>query len=313
MKTKTFVPSFYLFSDELTIKVDKKIRIGREEGDVVVDDDVLSSVHCEITPRLLDVSIRDLNSLNGVYVNQTKIFPDEDVHLNPGDRIRIGSTEYFFFNNEAEYRKKLPKVEKRKHPRPDNLYGIKNFINFYCAHPIWRFFYFLVMITSVVVFMMNLELNAPLPQHLEFMKEFYSKNIYTRGTLSLFFAYSLSLLHSFLMALYFNRNPVRQLFTLPVYVGLIFFSVDILDGPLGKLKRYLIARGEIHKEVVSSEKRIIRLNKLMKSQASLASGLNFMAGKLPPEQYEVLMSDYKKNKKLLDKQLVVLEKGTDSP
>ncbi|HOW97747.1 MAG TPA: FHA domain-containing protein [Kiritimatiellia bacterium] len=73
---------------------DRPITIGRSpEADVVVLDEKVSRVHCGI--RLWDGEffIKDLKSRNGTTVNGQRV---EMVKLNPGDRIRVGSTTFLF-------------------------------------------------------------------------------------------------------------------------------------------------------------------------------------------------------------------------
>lgn len=73
---------------------DRPITIGRStEADVVVLDEKVSRVHCGI--RLWDGEffIKDLKSRNGTNVNGQRV---EMVKLNPGDRIRVGSTTFQF-------------------------------------------------------------------------------------------------------------------------------------------------------------------------------------------------------------------------
>lgn len=73
---------------------DRPITIGRSpEADVVVLDEKVSRVHCGI--RLWDGEffIKDLKSRNGTTVNGQRV---EMAKLNPGDRIRVGSTAFLF-------------------------------------------------------------------------------------------------------------------------------------------------------------------------------------------------------------------------
>lgn len=73
---------------------DRPITIGRSpEADVVVLDEKVSRVHCGI--RLWDGEffIKDLKSRNGTVVNGQRV---EMIRLNPGDRIRVGSTAFLF-------------------------------------------------------------------------------------------------------------------------------------------------------------------------------------------------------------------------
>ncbi len=70
------------------------ITIGRgREADVVIADEKASRIHCGLRFQDAGYLIRDLKSKNGTLVNGQSI---ETVRLNPGDRIRIGSTTFFF-------------------------------------------------------------------------------------------------------------------------------------------------------------------------------------------------------------------------
>ncbi len=64
--------------------------IGRgSHADIIISDKTVSRKHCLIEVNETDVVVIDLESSNGTYVNNVKI---NKAHLNPGDKIRIGST-----------------------------------------------------------------------------------------------------------------------------------------------------------------------------------------------------------------------------
>ncbi|MCM2349459.1 MAG: hypothetical protein NDI69_05515 [Bacteriovoracaceae bacterium] len=57
MKTKIFVPSFYLANKDHLLRIDRPMIIGRSEGDFVFEeDDLLSARHGMISPQLLKPS-----------------------------------------------------------------------------------------------------------------------------------------------------------------------------------------------------------------------------------------------------------------
>ena len=65
------------------------VTIGREpSADVFLDDVTVSRNHAEITTGPAGVSLRDLGSLNGTYVNRRRI--DRDEVLEDGDELQIG-------------------------------------------------------------------------------------------------------------------------------------------------------------------------------------------------------------------------------
>ena len=70
------------------------IIVGRAgESDYVLDDAAASRRHMEISARDGGYFWRDLDSTNGVFINEEKLSSGE---LKSGDRIRIGSTVLLF-------------------------------------------------------------------------------------------------------------------------------------------------------------------------------------------------------------------------
>ena len=70
------------------------LAIGRDPGNrLCVDDPALSRRHCMIVREGDIFKVRDLDSLNGTYVNQTRI---KEQVLNHGDQISLGDTVFIF-------------------------------------------------------------------------------------------------------------------------------------------------------------------------------------------------------------------------
>jgi pSer/pThr/pTyr-binding forkhead associated (FHA) protein len=63
--------------------------IGRE-GDVLLDDTRVSRRHAEVTISGDSISIRDLGSTNGTFVNDKQLTDEENVALAPGDKVALG-------------------------------------------------------------------------------------------------------------------------------------------------------------------------------------------------------------------------------
>jgi NADPH-dependent 2,4-dienoyl-CoA reductase/sulfur reductase-like enzyme/pSer/pThr/pTyr-binding forkhead associated (FHA) protein len=77
------------------LRIGKHTRLGRDkENDIDLADIVISRQHAEIFPGPGGFYIRDLQSSNGVIVNQTKI--DNPYRLSHGDRIVLGSSLIYF-------------------------------------------------------------------------------------------------------------------------------------------------------------------------------------------------------------------------
>ena len=80
--------------------------IGRNHGNSLqLDDDVVSGEHALLKleqnhylPEMFDICIRDLDSTNGTYVNNTSV---KEEKLKHGDLIRIGSYEYKVFDDQS--------------------------------------------------------------------------------------------------------------------------------------------------------------------------------------------------------------------
>lgn len=69
--------------------------IGRnKENDITLLDKYISSFHCKITEDEGAYFLEDLESVNGTYLNSTKI--EDVVELKKGDRIGFGQVEFLF-------------------------------------------------------------------------------------------------------------------------------------------------------------------------------------------------------------------------
>ncbi len=72
------------------LTVESAITLGRGEADVVIDDPEISRRHALVRACEGYFEIEDLDSLNGTWVNGSRIA--ESVRLEPGDVVRLGST-----------------------------------------------------------------------------------------------------------------------------------------------------------------------------------------------------------------------------
>lgn len=71
-----------------------EVSLGREPGNTLcVDDGYLSRRHCKVIRRADRISVLDLNSYNGTFVNGQRIH--EECFLMPGDVVRIGRTTIY--------------------------------------------------------------------------------------------------------------------------------------------------------------------------------------------------------------------------
>ena len=72
------------------LEVVSAITLGRGEADVVIDDPEISRRHAILRACVGYIEIEDLDSLNGTWVNGSRI--SQSVRLEPGDAIRLGRT-----------------------------------------------------------------------------------------------------------------------------------------------------------------------------------------------------------------------------
>lgn len=86
----------------LRVQVRERMMVGRGTGSQGTDVDLspfraqengVSRRHAIILARKKFLTIRDLNSTNGTYLNGLRIMPDQDMPLEHGDKIKFGRLE----------------------------------------------------------------------------------------------------------------------------------------------------------------------------------------------------------------------------
>lgn len=88
-----------------------ELLIGRDEScDVVVDLDTVSRRHCRIAACAEGLSVRDLGSTNGTWVDDEAVAPYAGRTLRSGDRLRVGGAIFKFLQGddvESLYREEI--------------------------------------------------------------------------------------------------------------------------------------------------------------------------------------------------------------
>ena len=79
------------------------------DADIFLDDVTVSRKHAEFVRELDNFVVRDIGSLNGTYVNRTRI---ESAVLRPGDEVQIGKYRLTFHPS--------PGRDAGRHERPDS-------------------------------------------------------------------------------------------------------------------------------------------------------------------------------------------------
>jgi hypothetical protein len=306
MKTKVYHPIFFLVNKDQVIKVDRKLTLGRTEGDIVFESDhLLSSVHCELNPMLMEMYIKDLESTNGVYVNRQKIFAGSEVKLSPGDLITIGSLDYTLYDSEKKYKTDFPPFDRRKTSRPENLYSPQNLMTFFSAPALFKISYFLMIVLAGISFSLNLRLEIPLPPELSFLDRFYSDQIVFSGIKMIVLVWLVSFIHSFLLYVYFNRSPLRKGISLAVYFALLFSSIDFAHGPLSEIKSYAKNRRLIE-SIEFNGKAILHLKMITRLEKKYSASFRKIKDQLNFEQRDILQADYKSMIRKIDSEMIKL-------
>jgi FHA domain len=73
------------------LKLGVEIAIGRQDGDLVLEDPEVSRRHAVLRRSGDSVVVEDLDSTNGTFVNGEKI--RGSITLGPGDQVRVGQTQ----------------------------------------------------------------------------------------------------------------------------------------------------------------------------------------------------------------------------
>jgi Inner membrane component of T3SS, cytoplasmic domain len=69
-----------------------RLTVGRApDSDVVLDDPFVSAAHAKLATQDRSVSVEDLGSTNGTFVNEKQVV---EARLRPGERLRIGDTVF---------------------------------------------------------------------------------------------------------------------------------------------------------------------------------------------------------------------------
>ena len=80
--------------EESSYKLEKKLTIGSEIGDIVIDDDELSPRHCTfILNSNQVVTLLDHSSQNGTFLNKKKLDPGKTFFVSVKDKVKAGKCE----------------------------------------------------------------------------------------------------------------------------------------------------------------------------------------------------------------------------
>jgi len=98
----------------MRVELDLEVAIGRQDGDLVVEDPEVSRRHAVLRRSGGSVVVEDLDSTNGTFVNGERI--RSPIAVGPGDQIRVGQTTL-----EIEPDQRADDTIVSTPPRPDQL------------------------------------------------------------------------------------------------------------------------------------------------------------------------------------------------
>jgi pSer/pThr/pTyr-binding forkhead associated (FHA) protein len=98
LKTKRELLSFKV---EDIYVLSKSMTIGRQDkNDIVIKDSFISGIHAQFILENGEVYLKDLDSKNGVFVNEKKLENNNKTLLKDNDIIKIGQIEFIFIKGE---------------------------------------------------------------------------------------------------------------------------------------------------------------------------------------------------------------------
>tara|TARA_Y100000768_G_scaffold388926_1_gene388810 strand:- start:35643 stop:38192 length:2550 start_codon:yes stop_codon:yes gene_type:complete len=102
--------------DSPEVELVKKVTVGSEVGDLIIDDPSLSPRHCTFFINKNIVSLMDHSSSSGTFVNKRKIDPGKVFILNEKDKVKLGNVVL-----NIEQVEKEPEIEEIADSESDEL------------------------------------------------------------------------------------------------------------------------------------------------------------------------------------------------
>jgi len=116
-KKRIFIENSPRFPEAIVIEQNSSLTVGRDiKCEISIDDPDLSRKHIQLTDSKEGLVVSDLSSKNGTYVNNEKI--QMPYTLKHDDRVRIGSTEFRFAEENLEL------LEELQHPLRYTSYAL---------------------------------------------------------------------------------------------------------------------------------------------------------------------------------------------
>lgn len=245
-QTEEFRPTYYLSNATQTIAISRASRLGRVSGDIVIDDRSLSSQHCSFAYKGIRLTITDLGSSNGTYVNGNQLTPHEETILGLGDVIQLGALSFTLTDAP------LPDSPPPLPPEVTEWQKIVSVLTFYRIDGGLGFFYGIIYVASLIALGTGLYFMAMIfcPDGGDRQLE---SEIYGNGLTALFWLslYALGLLNFFVYRIHVaDKGNFPNKLKSTVLVGIMFlagFYAATVGLKASAVCRYCVARESIVK------------------------------------------------------------------
>jgi hypothetical protein len=282
--TLVYRAEFFFITKFKKFSVNRSVTIGRTEGDIVIDDKVLSSKHCKLNISGITISVTDLGSTNGTFLNGRKLPANEEHQIQLGDRLRIGSYEYICTDHDEILNSEVGPEQDTFKFKPQMLF------NFFEASFFQRFIYVVALAFFELFTFFVLEGTISVPPVLNFLTEIKA-SLQIRAMVFVFLTvYSLNLIHAYTSRVYLKKSLALRFFFFVILtfvqmslVGFILITHE-LDISNYLRSRRLILKEQRHGHTVPIKK---TLQDFERSYSSISS-----SGELSIDQQNILTKDY---------------------
>lgn len=100
------------FTDRVFDVPAEKASIGRlDDNRFPLPEPSVSSHHCEVFVKGDDIVVKDLNSTNGTFINESQLAPEKETPLRPGQTLRLGQVEFRYETGKRQTEQPRPTVK----------------------------------------------------------------------------------------------------------------------------------------------------------------------------------------------------------
>lgn len=293
-KTKVLSPTLFLISPSQNIFISKDMTLGRSSGDILINDEKMSALHCQFIFRGVEMFVIDLGSTNGVFVNSHKIFPNKEFKVLYGDKVMIGNVEYVISQTS-----KLPDLPQAV-PAKKQIFNLSDK---------WKSVYAIGVLVVFCSFIFHLQLSYPIPKDISFIGSLYAKLIFSEGIKEIFYILIVTVLHALIIS-HLLKDYMSQLLMGIIYVAFIATSFDYRYGPVWYVKQYLDKR-EFVATKYPGKTAVLYFRELISAESKMIEAFSHIEPKLVENEKSLLATDLAKMQILIkdrEKNVIDVEK-----